>query len=212
MKQSTFINCRRYGPMPRFPHQRVWSRGIIIVGVMIYIWYFSKVSKETVLASQKDTLQNRGQQFDCDAAYLTDINKFHNCIPKRCGRYVTDVLLLSSEARKLLEMAKTGFELSSTKGSASIFDIHSGAITMDDKFVNIHSLPDSKKVFKQEFIYAYKVVKDKIQQAIAQVFQLDYNSLYLTHPTFFSKLTDAEPLTAHDEYWHKHVDKVSYLY
>lgn len=54
----------------------------------------------------------------------------------------------------------------------------------------------------------YKIVKSKIQHAIAETFSIDFTSLHLTHPTFFSKLTNLEPKTEHDEYWHVHIDKV----
>lgn len=35
-------------------------------------------------------------------------------------------------------------------------------------------------------------------------------SLYLTSPTFFSKLTSLPPQSIHDEYWHQHIDKKTY--
>jgi len=52
------------------------------------------------------------------------------------------------------------------------------------------------------------VVKTKIQNAVAHHFGVEPHLLYLTHPTFFSRLTAAPALTVHDEYWHPHVDKV----
>lgn len=51
-------------------------------------------------------------------------------------------------------------------------------------------------------------MKTNIQRAIAFQFGIDFNALYLTHPTFFSRLTNAPAKTVHDEYWHPHVDKV----
>ena len=36
------------------------------------------------------------------------------------------------------------------------------------------------------------------------------NSLFLTHPTFFSRITNETAKTVHDEYWHPHVDKETY--
>lgn len=55
------------------------------------------------------------------------------------------------------------------------------------------------------------MVKNKIQDAVADHFGIKANFLHLTHPTFFSKLTSTPPKTLHDEYWHKHVDKVNYM-
>ena len=57
--------------------------------------------------------------------------------------------------------------------------------------------------------YFSRAVKENVKKAIADHFGLDSSSLYLTHPTFFSRI-DANPArTMHDEYWHVHVDKVS---
>lgn len=200
----------KYGPMPNFPYQRVWSRGIIIVGVVIYLWYFSKQGKETVLASHKDVLNNRGQTFDCDSEYTKDIEVFPNCVPKTCGRYVTDKLVTEMEALTLLDMAKKGFAFGGSSGGASILDIHSGALSYKDKFVNMHTIKEANNLFNPEFINTYKTVKEKIQHAIAELFQIEPNNLFLTHPTFFSKLTNAEPKTSHDKYWLVHIDKETY--
>ncbi len=49
-----------------------------------------------------------------------------------------------------------------------------------------------------------------MKQAVASHFGLDPASLYLAHPTFFSRLTSVQAQTAHDEYWHVHVDKETY--
>lgn len=51
-------------------------------------------------------------------------------------------------------------------------------------------------------------VRQKVQLAIAQAFGISASSLYLTKPTFFSRINSTEARTAHDEYWHAHVDKV----
>lgn len=51
-------------------------------------------------------------------------------------------------------------------------------------------------------------VRQKVQLAIAQAFGISASSLYLTKPTFFSRINSTAARTAHDEYWHAHVDKV----
>lgn len=51
-------------------------------------------------------------------------------------------------------------------------------------------------------------VRQRVQLAIAQAFGISASSLYLTKPTFFSRINSTEARTAHDEYWHAHVDKV----
>lgn len=52
-------------------------------------------------------------------------------------------------------------------------------------------------------------MRQKVQLTIAQAFGISASSLYLTKPTFFSRINSTEAQTAHDEYWHAHVDKVS---
>lgn len=95
------------------------------------------------------------------------------------------------------------------EGGAAILDLHSGALSHGQAFINVYSLENSQKLFSSGEMAVYKVVKTKIQHAIAQNFGLDAEALYLTHPTFFSKLTSSQPKTIHDEYWHPHVDKVN---
>ncbi|XP_049668670.1 2-oxoglutarate and iron-dependent oxygenase domain-containing protein 3 isoform X3 [Accipiter gentilis] len=53
-------------------------------------------------------------------------------------------------------------------------------------------------------------VRQRIQQKIAQAFGINSASMYLTKPTFFSRINNTEAKTTHDEYWHPHVDKVTY--
>lgn len=55
----------------------------------------------------------------------------------------------------------------------------------------------------------HRDVRQKVQLTIAQAFGISVSSLYLTKPTFFSRINSTEARTAHDEYWHAHVDKVS---
>lgn len=196
--------------LKHFKHQRVWSRLVVIIGVIVYVWYSSKSGKETNLAKQKEILDQRGQAFECDEDFLEEIETFPGCVPKKCGRYVTDKLVTANEADILLKIAKRGIALGGSDGGASILDLHSGALSYGQKFVNIYSIEESRKIFNTADLAIYKIVKSKIQHAISETFRIPKENLYLTHPTFFSKLTNLEPKTEHDEYWHVHVDKVTY--
>lgn len=100
--------CRKYGPLPRISKERIISRGIIILGVIVYVWYSTKEGKEIVLASHKDILQKRGQTFQCDADYYEEIANFDGCLPNQCGRYVFDKLVTLTEAETLLKVAIKG--------------------------------------------------------------------------------------------------------
>ena len=53
-------------------------------------------------------------------------------------------------------------------------------------------------------------VRQKVQLAVAQAFGISASALHLTKPTFFSRINSTAARTAHDEYWHAHVDKVGH--
>lgn len=59
--------------------------------------------------------------------------------------------------------------------------------------------------------YICRVVRTKIQHAVAHNFGVPANKIFLTKPTFFSRMTNVSAQTIHDEYWHPHVDKVYVL-
>lgn len=91
-------------------------------------------------------------------------------------------------------------------------DLHSGALSVGKHFVNLYRYFGDKveNIFSEEDFQVYRDVRQKVQLAIAQAFGISASSLYLTKPTFFSRINSTEARTAHDEYWHAHVDKVTY--
>ncbi|XP_012261753.2 2-oxoglutarate and iron-dependent oxygenase domain-containing protein 3-like [Athalia rosae] len=200
----------KFGPIVTFPYQRVWSRCILILGVLFVVWYNSKNGKEVSLAQQKDVLLSRNQVLKCSDDYKADEDQFPNCTPQKCSRFVTDKLVSTTEIDVLLRMAKGGFAFGGSSGGASIFDLHSGALSKGSGIVNIHTLNGARDIFNNVDLSIYKAVRIKIQHAVAHNFGIDANSIYLTHPTFFSRLTSAPPKTIHDEYWHPHIDKETY--
>ncbi|PNF17295.1 hypothetical protein B7P43_G04972 [Cryptotermes secundus] len=200
----------KYGHMPTFPYQRVFTRAILILGVLTVVYFGTKDGREVALAKQKEVLHHRAQDITCSDDYKAELESFPGCVPRRCGRAMSDKLVSGSEADVLLSIAKRGMALGGSQGGATILDLHSGALSQGKNFVNIYRLNDAKDVFKKTDFTFYKVVKTKIQNAIAHHFGVQPQSLYLTHPTFFSRLTAAPALTVHDEYWHPHIDKETY--
>lgn len=177
---------------------------------------------------------------DCDKEYLNEIAEFSACVPTKCGRFVTDSLVNESEVNLLLDLAKYGLSYGGGSGGASILDLHSGALSQGDSFVNIYKLADAKEFLDENSLTTYKVrcsndlkwhkfiiklfwadvffffcfnfqiIRIKIAKAISDKFGIDFNSIYLTHPTFFSRIDNRTAKTVHDEYWHPHVDKETY--
>ncbi|KAB0397797.1 hypothetical protein E2I00_012863 [Balaenoptera physalus] len=95
---------------------------------------------------------------------------------------------------------------------ASILDLHSGALSVGKHFVNLYRYFGDKiqTIFSEEDFQLYRDLRQKVQLAIAQAFGISASLLHLTKPTFFSRINSTAARTAHDEYWHAHVDKVTY--
>ncbi|XP_061867028.1 2-oxoglutarate and iron-dependent oxygenase domain-containing protein 3 isoform X2 [Colius striatus] len=145
-----------------------------------------------VLAHHTENLQDKFFEIPCSEDYDSH-KRFEGCTPRKCGRGVTDAVITREEAGRIRRIAERGLSLGGSDGGASILDLHSGALSMGKHFVNL-----------------YSDVRQRIQQKIAQVFGISSASMYLTKPTFFSRINSTEAKTTHDEYWHPHIDKVTY--
>ncbi|NXI36366.1 OGFD3 protein, partial [Galbula dea] len=134
------------------------------------------------------------------------------CTPRRCGRGVTDAVITKEEAERIRRIAERGLALGGSDGGASILDLHSGALSLGKHFVNLYRYFGDKiqDIFTEEDFALYRDVRQRIQERIAQAFGISSVSMYLTKPTFFSRINSTAARTAHDEYWHPHVDKVTY--
>ncbi|XP_014215722.1 2-oxoglutarate and iron-dependent oxygenase domain-containing protein 3-like [Copidosoma floridanum] len=200
----------KYGPHVTFSYQKVWTRCVLILAIMFIVWYQGKNGKEIFLAKQKQVLINRSVNVECSNDYRNEMEKFPGCVPKKCGRVVSDKLVSGSEVDVLLKLAENTFKLAGSDGGASILDLQSGALSKGSKFINVYALDEAQKIFDMTDFVIYKVVKTKIQHAIANHFGIDVSKIHLTKPTFFSQITNLPAKSIHDEYWHPHVDKETY--
>ncbi|XP_041980440.1 2-oxoglutarate and iron-dependent oxygenase domain-containing protein 3-like [Aricia agestis] len=189
---------------------RVLSRSVVIFSLLIIVYFSSKNEKFITFARQSDLLAGKGLTVECSAEYSKEVDKYEGCAPKECRRYITDKIISVREAEELLQIAIKGLKLGGSSGGASILDLHSGALSKGQQFVNIYKLNSMKNLFTQSDFNTYRVIKDKIKFAIAHHFDVDPTKIYLTHPTFFSEITPKKAITIHDEYWHPHVDKETY--
>ncbi|XP_042240748.1 2-oxoglutarate and iron-dependent oxygenase domain-containing protein 3-like isoform X2 [Homarus americanus] len=181
----------------------------MMVGIMVVV-YFSKANKMVPFAAQKEEISKRSVEISCSKDYADELRHFQGCIPKKCGRVIFDTLVTTSEVAALLNIAERGLSVGGSTGGASILDLHSGALSHGNAFVNIFKLEEAKNLFNAQDFKIYSHVKNKIHHAIANHFGISRSGLYLTHPTFFSRITPVPPQTIHDEYWHPHVDKETY--
>ncbi|XP_061912251.1 urotensin-2 receptor 2 isoform X2 [Entelurus aequoreus] len=178
------------------------------------------------LVSQREHVspQPRVYIVQCSEDY-ENYKRYPGCTPQKCGRAVADGVVTIEEVQLLRRLAERGLQLAGSEGGrlhycgdcynplvdihsileqkardtyhlrqeASILDLHSGALSMGKQFVNI-----------------YRNVRERIQTVIAETFGLDQTLMYLTKPTFFSRINSTTAKTQHDEYWHPHIDKVTY--
>ncbi|CAA9998440.1 unnamed protein product, partial [Nesidiocoris tenuis] len=66
-----------------------------------------------------------------------------------------DHVITLEEADQLLDLASRGLSLGGGSGGASILDLHSGALSKDDVFVDIYSSFDIAQTFTQDDFALY---------------------------------------------------------
>ncbi|XP_036341535.1 2-oxoglutarate and iron-dependent oxygenase domain-containing protein 3-like [Rhagoletis pomonella] len=193
------------------PTHRLWTRAVVATSAVIVIYFYAQQNhKETKFSSVNEELQLRAQKFECSKSYKAEIRQFRNCVPRKCGRFVSDQLVQVNEAETLLSLARTIISTEGSSGGASILNLHTGALSYKEQFVNAYLVPKVVAELREHHLSVYNAVKNKIKIAIAEQFEISADSLYLTDPTFFSRLTNATARTMNDEYWHEHVDKETY--
>lgn len=176
----------------------------------LYLTFDNEIT-ETLVRQGEVVQQPKIFQVQCSEDY-DNYKRYPGCTPQTCGRAVTDGVVTHEEARALRRLAERGLSLAGSDGGASILDLHSGALSMGKQFVNIYRYFGEriKDVFSEEDFQLYRAVRARIQGVIAEMFGLDPSRMYLTKPTFFSRINSSAAKTTHDEYWHPHIDKVTY--
>ncbi|XP_051274423.1 urotensin-2 receptor 2 [Dicentrarchus labrax] len=187
---------------------------VTLCGAAVWLYITSLDSEITeTLVSRAELVspQPRVYTVQCSEDY-ENYQRYPGCTPQKCGRAVTDSVVTREEAQLLRRLAERGLALAGSEGGASILDLHSGALSMGKQFVNIYRYfgDQIRDVFTQEDFQLYRDVRGRIQTVIAETFGLDPTLMYLTKPTFFSRINSTGAKTQHDEYWHPHIDKVTY--
>ncbi|XP_034563286.1 urotensin-2 receptor 2 [Notolabrus celidotus] len=185
---------------------------VLVATLFVYVISLdSEVTETLVSRSELVTSKPRVFTVECSDDYENH-KRYPGCTPQKCGRAVTDSVVTREEAQVLQRLAERGLALAGSEGGASILDLHSGALSMGKQFVNIYRyfVDQIGDVFTQEDFELYRDVRGRIQAVIAETFGLDPTLMYLTKPTFFSRINSTAAKTQHDEYWHPHIDKVTY--
>lgn len=66
-----------------------------------------------------------------------------------------DHVVTSEEVEGLLNLFQKGLALGGGSGGASILDLHSGALSKGDKFVDIYSVPNFSELFSLDDFAMY---------------------------------------------------------
>jgi hypothetical protein len=67
--------------MPTFPYQRVFTRAILILGVLTVVYFGTKDGREVTFAKQKEVVHHRGQDIICSDDYKAELQLFSGLFP-----------------------------------------------------------------------------------------------------------------------------------
>jgi len=158
------------------------------------------------------------QPLECSDEYSKQ-PQVSNCTPTKCGRLVLDDVLSTHEVEILKNLAHQGTMIvGGGSGPASILEYGTSTVSYGEQFISLFArLKQDKEgnepveaLYSEENLDIYKSAKLKIRKAISENFGIDENKLFLGSPTFFSRMTNAQTRTMHDEYWHTHIDTNQY--
>jgi len=143
--------------------------------------------------------------------------------PPACARVIVDDFLSEREVTMLRAMADLGMSLGNGSGGPTIFDVVSGAGSQGERFLDVYGMLDTRlknaakatprkdtppPVFTAEMIDLYNHTAARVKELLETT--LGVQGLYLASPSFFSRIRAAPAKTKHDEYYHRHVDKLQY--
>lgn len=223
-KSNPKTNFTKKSSLKTAPNRSLYStlatwKSVLVVSLALawgaYIKSSSDKQDDSIgfIAKADTSIKYKTQNISCSADYK-NYPVFPHCTPvKNCGYTVVDDIFTRNEIDTLQRLLLGGMAHGGSKGGASVLDLHSGALSKGDKFVNIYKYLDSDKlreILPSEDIAVFAAVKSKIHQSIAEHFGLERDRLTLTNPSFFSRMTPTPAQTDHDEYWHQHIDKIQY--
>jgi hypothetical protein len=185
--------------------------GAILVLASIFIaWMQSTTSNsadQNTAESQSQLEPNKLHSLPCSSRDYFDVPPA--CRPSACVRKYVPDFISKEDVSKLLELANEGMSVSpGGSGAPTILDMASGAVSYADRFASVYSLGVK---FSPHLMSAYTRTINLVHQDIASAQRIPASTLTLSRPSFFSRINGSrEAKTAHDEYWHEHVDKIQY--
>jgi hypothetical protein len=68
---------------------------------------------------------------------------------KQCGRFVTEGLFVEDQINTLLGIFQKGLQFGHSSGGASIFDLHSGALSKGERFINVFGNLETQNLWSE---------------------------------------------------------------
>lgn len=143
---------------------------VILLAVFIIAYFTSNKDKERKFALRRESIILRAQNVECATDYLNEISQFTTCIPNKCGRFVSDSLVTEKEATTLLSLMKRAAEYGGGNGGVTILDVHTGTLSKDSGFVNIHKLVNTNEFVGEAEVSTYEVRRVHIPMYIKVIF------------------------------------------
>jgi len=206
----------RYGNMPTFSGQRLWSRSALIIGLMAVVYFNSNTNvKQSAFGKYDETIRGRAFDTKCADDYDSAMKHFGGCRPAKCGRIVADVLEGSSEFF-LSDLAKRIFVYG--KGNSGIYDLFTGKLLHDiESDLIVAEGTEKNKIFKLTDREYLQSSSSAVHQMISQHFKIDGFQLRL-NSAFYTRLTSTgkrknhlTKLTVHQTSFSAHFSAIIYL-
>ena len=177
----------------------------LLVSILVCIFSLIHLSRISITSQSNNELI-----YNITCQNTKSVDFFPSCSPPKCARIVVHDFLSLHQVSQLIQLVNKALNHGRSLGGASIFDLYSGAISNGDKFINVYSIHTATPVFHITDFELVQEVIDKVHSLISAYFGIEFDNVFLTHPTFFSEITAKPAYTVHDEYWHNHVDKETY--
>jgi hypothetical protein len=187
--------------------------GVLVLAVAVAVFVSRK--RETLWADTKPL--ERGTVSQTVACARTQAAGDDSCQPKDCGRFVVDSFVTPAAALKSIADVAM---LHGEGNGATIFDLHSGALSKGTKFIDayraVRESPPSGKYFTRSDFDLLLRTKERIEATISDHFKVSDLRLsersalggfcvltkHVATPTFFARLdSERPPKTLNDEYW-----------
>jgi len=187
-------------PSPQiFPKHRVWSRIVLVLGVLVVVYFTNAKIKESIFGDFKEDLsRGKGFELKCTHKYTDAIKQFPGINPTNCGRLIIDQLLPSMDP--FLHVIKQIVSKHFKNSPPPILIIDIGKWTLNSykevggatEFLDLNNyIPTTK-----DFIDAFKLLHWRLKQVLQEHYKIpSIEKLHVAAPSFISILSGDTVIT-----------------